>query len=69
MNKGDVLAAVQRIDNFLARAKVVEPVLSRVDQVGIAADMKNIYDYIALDENADEVDAELQKKADENKTE
>jgi hypothetical protein len=66
MNKGEVLDAVKRVDNFLARAKFIDPVLSRMDKVQIATDMKNIYDYIALDENADEKDAELQKIADEN---
>ena len=52
--KGEILEAVQRIDNFLARAKITDPILSRIDQAQIATDMKNIYDYIALDENADE---------------
>jgi hypothetical protein len=54
MSKGEILEAVQRIDSLLASAKIVQPVLSRVDQVSIAQDMKNIYDYIALDENAEE---------------
>jgi hypothetical protein len=53
--KGEILEAVQRIDNFLARAKVVDPILSRIDQIQLATDTKNIYDYIALDENADEI--------------
>lgn len=53
-SKGEILEAVQRIDNFLARAKITDPILSRIDQAQIATDMKNIYDYVALDENADE---------------
>jgi hypothetical protein len=54
MSKGEILDAVKRVDNLLANAKIVQPVLSRMDQISIAQDMKNIYDYIALDENADE---------------
>ena len=69
MQKGEILEAVQRIDSLLASAKIVQPVLSRVDHISIATDMKNIYDYIALDENADEKLPEVMPDVTEIKTE
>jgi hypothetical protein len=53
--KKNALEALGRIDDILARARIIDPVLNRADQIAIVDDLKVIQQCIlSIEEKKDE---------------